>query len=514
MRARQRRGFSSSSLAITTALLLSSAFSRAAPAQQPPALVADTGHAIHDARGGGGQPFQIASSILGQTRRVGVVVPASFAQSSPQRRYPVTVVLDGESNLAPVAAVSDELARNGLIPEAVIVAIENTDSFQGRVHDLTPPGLSVSGSSRNEGGDRFLDFIEKELLPAVDRQFRGAAPRTLIGHSSGAILATWAAATRATYQAVVAIDAPIQLGDDWLAARLTERAAALAKPGAPPVPLRYAYYGARFSWPDAAWDALVASAPATWRLHREQLGKEAHETVVMLAAYLGLREAFCDYSRLAAPEFPTTRILPYYDAVGAAFGAPLIPPQPLLHSVVEDLLMEGRGAAARSAYATLVTGYGAPADGAALLSEIAEVERRPPPAETVEGLLATPFPTPEEAKKFLGEWTGDVWINPDEPRTGRQTLRIAVVDGRVVGETIHHDAPADRQVRKWEYLRITPAGLTFGFMNGIRPRGLVLFEGKLEGDTLAGTQRFGGIDFRPKGGAMPPLSFSFKRSGA
>jgi hypothetical protein len=49
-------------------------------------------------------------------------------------------------------------------------------------------------------------------------------------------------------------------------------------------------------------------------------------------------------------------------------------------------------------------------------------------------------------------------------------------------------------------------------MNGMRPRGVNLFEGTLNGDTLAGTVRFGGIDFRrPDGSAPEPLHFSFKR---
>jgi hypothetical protein len=49
-------------------------------------------------------------------------------------------------------------------------------------------------------------------------------------------------------------------------------------------------------------------------------------------------------------------------------------------------------------------------------------------------------------------------------------------------------------------------------MNGMRPRGVILFEGALEGDTLAGKSRFGGVDFRLPDGS-PPLSpsFSFKR---
>ncbi len=232
----------------------------------------------------------------------------------------------------------------------------------------------------------------------------------------------------------------------------------------------------------------------------------------MLGAYLGLRQVFADYSRFSAPQYPTTSIMPYYAKVGASLGAAVIPPQEVLRSVVEDLLMEGRGAAAREAYNILVSGYGAPTDGAALLSQIAEVERRPPPTETVEALLANPFPKPEEVRAFVGEWLGDVWMNPDEPRRGGQTLRLKVVDGKVVGETIHHLPDGKEMVQRWEYLKVTPEGFTWGMMNGMRPRGLLLFEGKLKGDTLSGIERFGGISFvGPDGSGLPPIYFSFKR---
>src|SRR5215813_364279 len=402
---------------------------------QTPLLVAETGRAVPASRGGVAQSFQISSAILKETRRILVVLPASYSQSAPDRRYPVTVVVDGEYLVAPVAAVSDELSRNGQIPESVIVGVENVGgadwlaSNKKRVYDLTPPGLSVSGSGLNEGGDRFLDFIEQELLPALDRQFRTAAPRAFVGVSSGGILATYVAATRPTYRAVVSLDAPVHLGDNWLAKKLTERAAA------PGPPVRYASLEARFGWPDAAWNALVAKAPASWSLYREKFKLEGHETMQMLGAYLGLRQVFRDYSRFAAPESPTTSILPHYAKVSESLGASVVPPKKLLQNVVEDLLMEGRGAAAREAYNTLVFGYGPPADNASLLARISDVERRPPPAETVEGLLATPFPTPEEARAYIGEWVGDSWVKSQQPRNGELMLRIRVEGDRVIGET-------------------------------------------------------------------------------
>ena len=238
----------------------------------------------------------------------------------------------------------------------------------------------------------------------------------------------------------------------------------------------------------------------------------AQAQLQMLKMQLHPHFLFNTLNGFAAPVSPTTSILPYYAKVGASLGASVIPPKRLLQNVVEDLLMEGRGAAAREAYNTLVSGYGAPADGAELLARITDVERRPPPAETVESLLATPFPTPEEARAFIGEWVGDVRMTPEEPPSGKIRLKIQVVNGRVIGETVYHDAPDGGLVMRWEYLKITPKGMTWGFMNGMRPRGVILFEGTLEGDTLAGNSRFGGIDFRRPDGSPPPSpSFSFKR---
>lgn len=472
-----------------------------------PSLVPQPSEDVAIAREKPAQSFQIASAVLGQTRQVRVALPASFATSAPDRRYPVIVVLDGAWLLGKVAAAADELSRNGLMPESVLVAIENTDDEDGRVHDLTPPGLSVSGSSEHEGGDLFLDFLERELLPAVDRQFRGGLPRTLVGTSSGGILATYAAATRATYRSVVALDAPMHLGNYWLAQKLLARE---KEPGTPP--LRYVSYETRFGWPEDRWAALAAGAPASWSLHREKLPLELHETMQMLGAYLGLREVFRDYSRVSAPFSPTTATLPYYEKLAAAFGTPLIPPRRLVTNVVEDLLMEGRGKEARQAYALLVRGYGAPDDAARLLARIAEVEKRPPPKETVEGLLATPFPTPEEARPYLGTWTGETWHNPDEPHHP-QTLRIAVEEGHVIGETLYPDAPPEYRVQRWEYFRITPEGITWGKMNGMRPRGVILYEATRKGDTLSGESRFGGIDFRqPDGSPAPPEYFTFQRA--
>lgn len=479
------------------------------PAHAAPTLVPDSAHDLP--RPSAVRAFQIPSAILGQRRQIFVSLPPSFARTGPGRSYPVMIVLDGEANTATAAQVTEALAANGQVPECVIVGIANRhgtnaeESARLRVNDLTPPGLSISGSSEHENGDRFLDFIEQELLPEIDRNFRGGAPRIMVGHSSGGILATWAAATRPAFRGVLAIDTPTAFGDEWLPKRLIERAG-----GHDTAALRYASYEARFGWRDETWNALTTAAPH-WQLDREHLDRESHETMATLSIYLGLRELFRDYSALSVPPVAGL-VLAHYDSIGVSLGGTVVPPRTTLQKTIQDLLGEGRGADARRVYQQLVNGYGSPADSASQLARIAEVEKRPPPAETVEQLLATPFPTPDEARAFLGEWTGHVWMPPDEPRDAVVTLRIRTENGKVVGETVTPDAPPQHRIRRFEYLKVTKRGITWGFMNGMRPRGVAMFEAVAQGDTLSGRSRFGGIDFKMDDGSPPPsLHFEFVR---
>jgi hypothetical protein len=83
-------------------------------------------------------------------------------------------------------------------------------------------------------------------------------------------------------------------------------------------------------------------------------------------------------------------------------------------------------------------------------------------------------------------------------------LRIAIVDGKVVAETAFWPEPGVEIKRKVEYLKVTPDGLEFGNMNGMRPMGMIVNEGKRSGDVLEGTSGFRGIRLQLPGGFTPP----------
>jgi pimeloyl-ACP methyl ester carboxylesterase len=435
--------------------------------------------------------FRISSAVLGETREVRVALPPSHAATS--RPYPLLLVLDGEALHGSAVAVTSALAAAGQAPEMVVVGVTNTE----RLRDLTPPGLSVSGSSRNEGGDRFLDFLERELLPALRERFRVSGLVVLAGHSSGGVLATWAAATRPAFGLVLALDTPIHLGDGWLAERLLERARR-AEPGR----LRYVSAEALHGWSDRLWQELAAARPAGWFLEREPLVRESHESMPFLGLYLGLRALFHDYSLLAAPVAPTTRALAHYEELSRSFGAPLVPPRRLLARVFDDLLMEGQALPARAAFAQLVAGYGAAEDTPERRGRLERAEAEPPLAETVEGLLATPPPEAAAARHLIGEWRGEDWMHPDA--RSPFVLRLRDEAGKLAGERITFREDGAQDVQRLEFLQLVDGGFHFGNLNGMRPRGVVVFEGRLEGDILAGQLRFRGIRFRMDDGSEPP----------
>jgi len=62
------------------------------------------------------------------------------------------------------------------------------------------------------------------------------------------------------------------------------------------------------------------------------------------------------------------------------------------------------------------------------------------------------------------------------------------------------------------HFRVAGDSVVYGVLNGMRPRGVMLFEGRIVGDTLAGRSRWGGIRFREADGTTGDgLRFRYAR---
>lgn len=136
----------------------------------------------------------ISSKILNEQRNILVFVPSSASsQIYSKQRYPVVYLLDGDAvHFSSVVGLTRRLSSVDACPEMIVVAILNTD----RMRDFTPTHMNFyscfdivdSISVKNSGGgENFVSFLEKELIPHIDSLYPTTPYRMLIGHSAGGL---------------------------------------------------------------------------------------------------------------------------------------------------------------------------------------------------------------------------------------------------------------------------------------------------------------------------------------
>ena len=133
----------------------------------------------------------IKSAILNEDRKVLVHLPAGYDTSG--NSYPVLYLLDGtQAFLLEMTAITNRLRNDRNAPEMIIVAIENTN----RNRDMMPVvAKDLPGPPRAEA---FLGFLEKELVPDIERTYRTAQPRILQGKSLSGLFTVYALLARPT----------------------------------------------------------------------------------------------------------------------------------------------------------------------------------------------------------------------------------------------------------------------------------------------------------------------------
>ena len=139
-----------------------------------------------------GEVRQIQSNVLGEIRTLNIYFPDGYS-ADDSTRYPVIYLLDGSADedfihiVGLVQYNSFEWIRR--VPKSIVVGIATVD----RRRDFTFPttieadlkAYPTSGKSEN-----FILFLESELQPFIDKNFKTSPAKTIIGQSLGGLLAT------------------------------------------------------------------------------------------------------------------------------------------------------------------------------------------------------------------------------------------------------------------------------------------------------------------------------------
>lgn len=306
------------------------------------------------------QTLSLNSKVLGEERIILVRTPDGYERDG--QRYPVLYLTDGDRQLSHTISTVEFLARNGRIPEMIVVGIINTD----RTRDLTP----TNGTLRNPGGqpqrfptaggaDKFLKFIETELIPSIETDYRTQPYRVFAGHSFGGLFALHTLMTHPeAFNAYIAVSPTIPW-DDGLPLREAE---AFCKDRKDVNRTLFFTVGSEGEEMVGGFDRLkkllAKQAPKRFTWDAMLMEDEDHGSIVLRSHYFALRKIF-DGWRVpdAVAAGGLTSVEEHYKKLTAKFGYAVLPPEALMNQLGYQLFAAGKRDEAITAFKSNVERY-------------------------------------------------------------------------------------------------------------------------------------------------------------
>lgn len=134
----------------------------------------------------------IHSKITGRDHELVVVYPSSY-KTNPDKKYPVLYYLDAYWDTPLLVSTYGNLLYDNLVPEFIMVGLSypaSADYGKERRIDYTFTAVG-EGSGK---AHLFLEFIQKEVAPLIEGQYRGEkTDRVIAGNSLGGLFTLTAA---------------------------------------------------------------------------------------------------------------------------------------------------------------------------------------------------------------------------------------------------------------------------------------------------------------------------------
>jgi predicted alpha/beta superfamily hydrolase len=167
----------------------------------------------------------IYSSILEETRRYQLYLPPTYDQYETSKKYPLVIILDGDRLFQVTAGNMDFLSKTGKIPESIILGLSNTN----RVRDFTPTISLTNYEGQNDnslkdsgGAEKFLQFLQQELIQEIDQKYRTNRYIILIGHSLAGLFGSYVLTTESMIKGFVLIDPSLWWDNEIMSLRVKE----------------------------------------------------------------------------------------------------------------------------------------------------------------------------------------------------------------------------------------------------------------------------------------------------
>jgi predicted alpha/beta superfamily hydrolase len=167
----------------------------------------------------------IYSRVLNQDRQIYINVPKRDS-ADINKTLPVLYLLDGENHFHILSAYIEYLSHWQVIPPMIVVGIVSVD----RVKDLTPTNSlinfdgEVDSKYKTSGGnEQFFNFIQQELMPYIETNYKTSPFKVFAGHSFGGLTAINCMLMRPDmFDAYIAISPSLWFGNKYVL-RLAEQ---------------------------------------------------------------------------------------------------------------------------------------------------------------------------------------------------------------------------------------------------------------------------------------------------
>jgi enterochelin esterase-like enzyme len=131
--------------------------------------------------------FSITSQYPEGERKLTVSVPKSY-QQNPKTDYPVLLhIADDADHIQQVRSIVANLHDTSQIPEIIVVSLHHN----GEEADIYP--IKEKGKdNETRRPEQYLEYIEKEVMPLIETEYRVSNDRIMTGWSRFGVLPTFA----------------------------------------------------------------------------------------------------------------------------------------------------------------------------------------------------------------------------------------------------------------------------------------------------------------------------------
>ncbi|MFN8343851.1 MAG: alpha/beta hydrolase-fold protein [Spirosomataceae bacterium] len=362
-----------------------------------------------------GGRYEINSLSLKEKRQLLIYTPP---KSLKPQKYPLIVVFDGETLFESLVSTVKYMNYNGEIPqmpEAIVVGVVNTQ----RMRDMPIP----HGYGQKQGEEAFSRFVAFELVPELKKQFSTTDLTILVGHSQGALFATYLSLTHPLlFPWVIALDGPFDIHKNT--AELEKSYLELMKEDRGM--MRYFSGEALYGWGDRLTMPDPAKKQVKWK-------DETHESMPLKGLYEGLKTLFYDFVP-PAKDLHLSALTKFYDAKRRAYKSEVSVPYKVLVAAAERKMGEKRKQEISELIDYGISRYGPTQKLQTLRTKVQEMTETKD--DELTRYLSLPGPSDTQIQPFIGKWQGVINV-PDgrpeptlweiEKRDGNYVLKCEVI---------------------------------------------------------------------------------------